>query len=212
METEKLNTSTEVVETSSADTGGQAEEEKKSFQSWFKSLFIDDKVAEGKETKDEKADKDLKKSESKDEKKSKADELSFDERLKEERKKWEEEAKKKSEFEKLPADEQAKLKEAEREEKIKQLETELLKKELKDKAITSLSEDGYPVKLAELLNYSNEDDMKKSLETVTGLFKETLAEAVNEKLKGKTPEGLGSAAGAENALRDEISKSVRGGI
>ncbi len=213
MGTEKLNINTaDTVENNATDTGGEVMEEEKKFKSWFKSLFTDDK----KEEKEDKEDKDVdaKDDEKADKKaeKSKADDPTFDELLKKERAKWEEEQKKKAEFDKLSAEEKAKVKEAEREEKIKKLENELLKKELKDKAITSLSDEGYPVKLAELLDFSSEENMKNSLDSVTGIFKDTLAEAINERLKGKTPSGLGSAGGAENALKDEISKAVNGGI
>ena len=39
-----------------------------------------------------------------------------------------------------------------------------------------------------------------------------LEAAVKERLRGKTPEGLGGAASAENAIKDQIAQNIRGGL
>ena len=54
--------------------------------------------------------------------------------------------------------------------------------------------------------------MEKSLERVQEVFKASLEAAVKERLRGKTPEGLGGAATAENALKDQIAQNIRGGL
>ena len=43
-------------------------------------------------------------------------------------------------------------------------------------------------------------------------LKASLEAAVKERLRGKTPEGLGGAATAENALKDQIAQNIRGGL
>ena len=53
--------------------------------------------------------------------------------------------------------------------------------------------------------------MEKSMAHVQGVFKGCLEAAVKERLRGKTPEGLGGAASAENAIRDQIAQNIRGG-
>ncbi len=212
METNGVNTSTEKVESevvanNTTETSGEKNE--KGLIAYLAKFF--DGGNKEQEKDGDKADKDDdKKKELKDNPKS--DEDKFSELLAKERVKWEEEQKKKAQFEKLPDEEKAKIKEKEKEDKIKDLESKLLKKELKDKALSALSDDGYPVKLAEIITYDSEEGMTKSLEMVKEVFKESLAQAINEKLKGKTPEGLGRAGVSENAIRDEISKAVRGGM
>lgn len=64
--------------------------------------------------------------------------------------------------------------------------------------------------LAEMINYSSKEEMENSLKKTQEIFKESLSAAVTERLKGKTPEGLGNATSAENLLRDQIAKNVRG--
>ena len=54
--------------------------------------------------------------------------------------------------------------------------------------------------------------MEKSMAHVQGVFKGCLEAAVKERLRGKTPEGLGGAASAENAIRDQIAQNIRGGL
>ena len=43
-------------------------------------------------------------------------------------------------------------------------------------------------------------------------LEDQLEAAVKERLRGKTPEGLGGAATAENALKDQIAQNIRGGL
>ena len=42
--------------------------------------------------------------------------------------------------------------------------------------------------------------------------KGALEVAVKERLRGKTPEGLGGGAKAENAVKDQIAQGIRGGM
>ena len=95
-------------------------------------------------------------------------------------------------------------------EQIAELQAKLLKSDLQKKATASLEKDGYPVGLAELLDYTSEEAMEKSLSKLTDTFKGSLQAAVESRLRGKTPAGLGNAASAENMLRDQIARNIRG--
>lgn len=129
-----------------------------------------------------------------------------------EKQKWQDEQKEKERIAKLSPEEREKAEKYSTDKKIADLEQKLLQKDLREEAVAALSKDGYPVGLAELVSYSSKDSMTASLATVTETFKTCLTEAVNQKLKGKTPAGLGGAAHAENATKDLIAKNIRGGF
>ncbi|MDR1629740.1 MAG: DUF4355 domain-containing protein [Oscillospiraceae bacterium] len=93
--------------------------------------------------------------------------------------------------------------------RIKELESQLLKKELKESAIAALNKEGFPVGLAELLQYDSKESMETSLATMQASFKECVAAAIKEKLRGKTPEGLGGAAAGENNPVDMFSRTFK---
>ena len=75
-----------------------------------------------------------------------------------------------------------------------------------------LADDGFPVGLAGLLAYTDQESMEKSLKHTQDVFKSALEAAVKERLRGKTPEGLGGGAKAENAVKDQIAQGIRGGM
>lgn len=54
-------------------------------------------------------------------------------------------------------------------------------------AKNNLSDEGLPVELAEVLNYTDADACKKSMETVKKAFQTAVEKAVDEKLKGGKP-------------------------
>lgn len=139
-------------------------------------------------------------------------EKSFEERLKEEKQKWEDELKQKTAFENLSDEEKLKIKEKESLDKIKTLQDEIMRRDLKDEAISYLNKEGYPTGLVEILKFESKEEMTASLELVTSVFKETLSLAINERLKSRTPEGLGLSASRENQLNDEIAAAVKGGF
>ena len=129
-----------------------------------------------------------------------------------EKQKWQDEQKEKERLSKLSPEEREKAEKESTEKKIADLEQKLLQKDLRESAVAALSNEGFPVGLAELVRYSSKEDMAASLDVVKETFKTCLAEAVNQKLKGKTPAGLGGAAHAENATKDLIAKNIRGGF
>ena len=81
-----------------------------------------------------------------------------------------------------------------KDEQISQLKKELFKANMKDQINNRLTEEGIPVKAAELIQYTDEAGTLKSLETVISTIKELVSDGITERLRGKTPEGLGESA------------------
>ena len=81
-----------------------------------------------------------------------------------------------------------------KDEQISQLKKELFKANMKDQINNRLTEEGIPVKAAELIQYTDEAGTLKSLETVISTIKELVSDGITERLRGKTPEGLGKSA------------------
>ena len=123
---------------------------------------------------------------------------------------WEAQAEEAKRQAKLSPEEKAAEEQKKKDEQIAELQAKLLKSDLQKKATASLEKDGYPVGLAELLDYTSEEAMEKSLSKLTDTFKGSLQAAVESRLRGKTPAGLGNAASAENMLRDQIARNIRG--
>lgn len=115
-------------------------------------------------------------------------------------------------IEKLTPDEQLKAQHENSIIKIKELEKRLLQKELKETAINTLNKNGNPVQLAEIIKYDSKDEMLSSLNHTMKTFEQCLAEAIQEKLKGKTPQGLGGSMSTENMLQETIARNIRGGF
>ena len=80
-----------------------------------------------------------------------------------------------------------------KDEQISQLKKELFKANMKDQINNRLTEEGIPVKAAELIQYTDEAGTLKSLETVISTIKELVSDGITERLRGKTPEGLGKS-------------------
>lgn len=54
--------------------------------------------------------------------------------------------------------------------------------------------------------------MTAACDKLTEAFDAAVAATVRERLRGKTPLGIGKASNANEAIRNEISKSIRGGM
>ena len=133
-------------------------------------------------------------------------------RLKAERDAWAAEQKEQARLAKLTPEERAKAEDEAKDKRLSDLEDQLRKRDLKDTALAQLEQEGFPTGLADLLIYTDQESMEKSLASVQGIFKASLETAVKERLRGKTPEGLGGAATTENALKDQIARNIRGGL
>ena len=125
---------------------------------------------------------------------------------------WAAEQQEQARLAKLTPEERAKAEADAKDQKLADLEAKLLQRDLKDAALAKLEKEGFPVGLADLLTYTDQESMEKSLERVQEVFKTSLEAAVKERLRGRTPEGLGGAATAENALKDQIAQNIRGGL
>lgn len=130
--------------------------------------------------------------------------------LEEEKQKWEAEKAEQERLKKLTPEERQLEEEKNLQKENEVLKQQLKEKELKDQAITSLSAEGYPVKLADLLQYDSKENMEKSLTTATGIIKDCVEMAVKERLRGTTPKGLGVTKKTENDLTDQIAKAIKG--
>lgn len=126
------------------------------------------------------------------------------------KKAWKKEAEEAERVKKLSPEEKAAEEQQKKDSEIVRLQSELLRKELRETASKALEKDGFPVGLADVLDYSSKERMEETLKNTTAVFKDSLATAIQGRLKGKTPEGLGSAASAENLLRDQIARNIRG--
>lgn len=85
---------------------------------------------------------------------------------------------------KMSKDEKAQYQLNKREKELQAKEQELNRKELMSTAKTQLSEAGVSTDLAELLNYTDAEACKKSIETLTQAFNKAVEKAVEGKLKG----------------------------
>lgn len=126
------------------------------------------------------------------------------------KKQWLDETAEAERVKKLTPEQKAVEEQQKKDTEIENLKMQLLQKELRENASKALEKDGFPVGLADMLDYSSKERMEETLKNATTIFKENLAVAIQTRLKGKTPEGLGGAASSENLLRDQIAKNIRG--
>ncbi len=126
------------------------------------------------------------------------------------RKQWEDETAEAERRRRMSPEERTAEDQKKKDARIADLEGQLLKKELREEAVRALEKEGYSPGLAEMLDYSSRERMEETLKATTQIFKDSLAGAVQARLKGRTPEGLGRAATSENLLRDQIARNIRG--
>lgn len=104
---------------------------------------------------------------------------------------------------KMNKEEKAQYMQQKREKELADREAAITRKELAAEAKNTLAEKGLPVDLAEVLNYSDADTCKKSLESVEKAFQKAVESAVEEKLKGGKPPKKAPGTGGE-----ELEKQV----
>lgn len=124
--------------------------------------------------------------------------------------KWENEVAEAARLKKLSPEEREEEEAKKKEEELTTLRKKVLETELRGKAALVLTEAKLPDGLLDLLDYTSEENMKKGLDRLIPLYRASIEAGVKEKLRGKTPEGLGSSGGGENLLRAQIAKNVRG--
>lgn len=94
-----------------------------------------------------------------------------------------------------------------KDEQINKLKAELLKRDLKEKVTARLEEAKLPLGIAEFVQYTDEAGTMSSLENVITTVNQLVQDGVMMRLRGKTPEGLGTAAISENTLSDPFAKT-----
>lgn len=125
---------------------------------------------------------------------------------------WAAEQQEQARLAKLSPEERAKAEADAKDQELADLRAQLLQRDLKDAALAKLEKEGFPVGLADLLTYTDKESMEKSLERVQEVFKSSLEAAIKDRLRGRTPAGLGGAATAENSMKDQIAQNIRGGL
>ena len=66
-----------------------------------------------------------------------------------------------------------------------------------------LTDEGFPVGLADLLTYTDKESMEKSLQQTQEVFKSALEAAVKERLRGKTRRAWRRGQGGEHRERPD---------
>lgn len=112
-------------------------------------------------------------------------------RIAKERKAWEKHLEdEKTEAQKLETMSEKEKKKYQEEKRIKELddrEAAITRRELTAQAKVQLADKGIPTELAEILNLSDAESCKKSIETVEKAFQTAVEKAVEEKIKGNAP-------------------------
>lgn len=89
---------------------------------------------------------------------------------------------------KMTKDEKTQYMQQKKEKELAAREAALVRGELMAEAKSTLAGEGLPLELAEVLNYTDADSCKKSMETVKAAFQRAVEAAVEEKLKGGNPQ------------------------
>lgn len=132
---------------------------------------------------------------------------------------WEkEEQVKQTEAKRLAAmneEQKAEHKRAQAEKQLAEREAAVTKRELTATAKEQLIEKGFPPELSGVLDYSNAEKCKQSIETVSSVFSQAVEKAVNERLKSPPPK-TGQSGGAKepatlaDALRMQMQAKKEG--
>ena len=111
---------------------------------------------------------------------------------------------------KMTKEEKAQYMQQKREKELTDREAAITRKELMAEAKNTLASDGLPQELAEVLNYSDADTCKKSMEKVKEVFQRAVETAVEEKLKGGKPPKKASGGDAQKALEEQVYDIMMG--
>ena len=111
---------------------------------------------------------------------------------------------------KMTKEEKAQYMQKKREKERTDREAAITRKELMAEAKNTLASDGLPQELAEVLNYSDADTCKKSMEKVKEVFQRAVETAVEEKLKGGKPPKKAPGGDAQKALEEQVYNIMMG--
>ena len=111
---------------------------------------------------------------------------------------------------KMTKEEKAQYMQQKREKELTDREAAIKHKELMAEAKNTLASDGLPQELAEVLDYSDADTCKKSMEKVKEVFQRAVETAVEEKLKGGKPPKKAPGGDAQKALEEQVYNIMMG--
>ena len=111
---------------------------------------------------------------------------------------------------KMTEDEKKEYLQDKKEKDLAAREAEVTKKELMAEAKNTLASDGLPQELAEVLDYTDADACKKSMDTVKKAFQKAVEAAVEEKLKGGKPPKKATETKDEDILKQQVYNAMMG--
>lgn len=111
---------------------------------------------------------------------------------------------------KMTKEEKAQYMQQKREKELADREAAITRTELMAEAKNTLASDGLPQELAEVLDYSDADTCKKSMEKVKEVFQRAVETAVEEKLKGGKPPKKAPGGDAQKALEEQVYNIMMG--
>lgn len=111
---------------------------------------------------------------------------------------------------KMTEDEKKEYLQDKKEKDLAAREAEVTKKELMAEAKNTLAGDGLPQELAEVLDYTDADACKKSMDTVKKAFQKAVEAAVEERLKGGKPPKKATETKDEDILKQQVYNAMMG--
>lgn len=111
---------------------------------------------------------------------------------------------------KMTKEEKAQYMQQKKEKELSEREAAIIRKELMAEARNTLAGDGLPQELAEVLNYTDADACKKSMETVKAAFQKAVEAAVEEKLKGGKPPKKATETDEQKTQQQKVYNAMMG--
>ena len=111
---------------------------------------------------------------------------------------------------KMTKEEKAQYMQQKKEKELSEREAAITRKELMAEARNTLAGDGLPQELAEVLNYTDADACKKSMETVKTAFQKAVEAAVEEKLKGGKPPKKATETDEQKNQQQKVYNAMMG--
>lgn len=111
---------------------------------------------------------------------------------------------------KMTKEEKAQYMQQKKEKELSERETAITRKELMAEARNTLAGDGLPQELAEVLNYTDADACKKSMEIVKAAFQKAVEAAVEEKLKGGKPPKKATETDEQKTQQQKVYNAMMG--
>ena len=99
---------------------------------------------------------------------------------------------------KMTEEEKNEYKAQQREADMRKREAAITKRELMAEAKEKLAEKGLPLTLAEIIDYTNAESAKNSIDAIEKSFNDTVAKTVEDKLKGGRPPKDAGSVGEKN--------------